>query len=61
MCGAFAGGGISGGAFNPAVGVGLSTGAFIAGTGGNWILLYIAVPLAGGILASYAFKLQGNK
>lgn len=61
MCGAFAGGGISGGAFNPAVGVGLSIGAFIAGTGGNWILLYIAVPLAGGILASYAFKLQGNK
>ena len=61
MCGAFAGGGISGGAFNPAVGVGLSIGAFIEGTGGNWILLYIIVPLAGGVLASYAFKLQGNE
>ena len=61
MCGAFAGGGISGGAFNPAVGVGLSLGAFIEGTGGSWVLLYILVPLAGGVLASYAFKLQGNK
>ena len=61
MCGAFAGGGISGGAFNPAVGIGLSIGAFIEGTGGNWILLYIIVPLAGGVLASYAFKLQGNE
>ena len=61
MCGAFAGGGISGGAFNPAVGVGLSIGALIEGTGGNWILLYIIVPLAGGVLASYAFKLQGNE
>ena len=41
MCGAFAGGGISGGAFNPAVGIGLSVGAIFEGTGGSWVLLYI--------------------
>ena len=61
MCGAFAGGGISGGVFNPAVGIGLSLGAFLDGTGGNWILLYIAVPVVGGAVAAYAFKLQGNE
>jgi len=61
MCGAFAGGGISGGAFNPAVGIGLSLGAFLENTGGNWILLYIIVPVLGGACAAYAFKLQGNE
>ena len=61
MCGAFAGGSISGGAFNPAVGIGLSLGAFFNGTGGSWVLLYILAPLAGGSLASYVFKLQGNE
>ncbi|MAT88836.1 MAG: porin [Aestuariivita sp.] len=61
MCGAFAGGGISGGAFNPAIGIGLSIGALLDGTGGNWMLLYIVAPLAGGAVASYAFKIQGNE
>jgi aquaporin Z len=61
MCGAFAGGGISGGAFNPAVGIALSLGALLNGTGGAWMLLYILVPLAGGALAALVFKLQGNE
>ncbi len=61
MCGAFAGGSISGGAFNPAVGIGLSVGAFFEGSGGSWVLLYILAPLAGGALAAYVFKLQGNE
>jgi len=61
VCAAFAGGGISGGAFNPAVGIGLSIGALIAGTGGGMVWLYIVGPLAGGILAAIVFKLQGNE
>jgi aquaporin Z len=61
MCGAFAGGGISGAAFNPAVGIGLSFGAFIEGTGGHWVWLYILGPLIGGAIAAYIFKIQGNK
>ena len=61
MCGAFAGGGISGGAFNPAVGIALSLGALFNGTGGGWMLLYILVPLVGGALAALVFKLQGNE
>ena len=61
MCGAFAGGSISGGAFNPAVGIGLSVGAFFEGSGGSWVLLYILPPLFGGALAAYVFKLQGNE
>ena len=61
MCGAFAGGGISGGAFNPAVGIGLSTGALLDGSGGSWVLLYIIPPIFGGALASFVFKMQGNE
>ena len=61
MCGAFAGGGISGGAFNPAVGIGLSTGALLDGSGGYWVLLYIIPPIFGGALASFVFKMQGNE
>lgn len=61
VCGAFAGGGISGGAFNPAVGIGLSIGALIAGTGGASFWLYIVGPFIGGILAALVFSLQGNE
>ena len=61
MCGAFAGGGISGGAFNPAVGIGLSTGALLDGSGGSWVLLYIIPPIFGGALAPFVFKMQGNE
>lgn len=61
VAGAIAGGGISGGAFNPAVGIGLSLGAMLAGTGGSWVWLYIVAPLLGGALAAVVFKLQGNE
>lgn len=61
VCAAFAAGGISGGAWNPAVGTGLSVGALIAGSGGGWIWLYIVGPLIGGALAAVVFKAQGNE
>ncbi len=61
MCGAFAGGSISGGAFNPAVGIGLSAAALFENTGGSWVLLYIFPPLFGGALAAHVFKLQRNE
>ena len=61
VAGAIAGGGISGGAFNPAVGIGLSLGAMFAGTGGAWIWLYIVGPLIGGALAAAVFAMQGNE
>ena len=61
VAGAIAGGGISGGAFNPAVGIGLSLGAMIAGTGGGSIWLYIVGPLIGGALASVVFSAQGQE
>lgn len=56
---AFAGGGISGGAFNPAVGIG-ATVAHAAMGGGGWsdLWLYIAGPLIGAILAAIVFKMM---
>lgn len=58
---AFSGGAISGGAFNPAVGIGPNV---IAGTLGEKpevlqnIVLYVGGPLAGGALAAIVFKIQ---
>ena len=43
------------------MGIALSLGALLNGTGGAWMLLYILVPLAGGALAALVFKLQGNE
>lgn len=59
MVGAFAGGEISGGAFNPAVGVGPILMDVIAGDGaiGN-IWIYLVAPLAGGAVAAFVFKIQ---
>lgn len=57
--GAFAGGGISGGAFNPAVGIGPILMQAFAGAGSLanlWI--YLVAPLAGGALAAGVYKLQ---
>lgn len=57
----YAGGGISGGAFNPAV----ATGSIVinalcgAGSFGN-LWLYLVGPFAGGALAAVLFKLQGE-
>jgi aquaporin Z len=59
MVGAFAGGAISGGAFNPAVGVGPTLVHAMLGSGGlGWIWLYLVGPLAGGALAAVVFRLQ---
>ena len=59
MTGAFAMGGISGGAFNPAVGLGPAlVERIIAGTGTPLVWIYAAGPLAGGAAAAYVFKFQ---
>ena len=56
---AFAGGGISGGAFNPAVGIGpILVNAAIGGGSVAALWLYIVGPLVGGVLASLVFGLQ---
>jgi aquaporin Z len=57
--GAFAGGSVSGGAFNPAVGIGPIIVNGLAG-GGSFgdLWLYIIGPLVGGGLAAAAFKVQ---
>jgi aquaporin Z len=56
---AFAGGAISGGAFNPAVGVGPSVvHALLAKVPIPHVWIYLAGPFAGGALAAIVFKLQ---
>jgi aquaporin Z len=56
---AFAGGGISGGAYNPAVGVGLCMVDWVAKRSDILhVWLYIVGPLAGGALAAFVFKVQ---
>ena len=55
----FAGGPISGGVFNPAVGTGSSLiNAFIGGGDLTKLWLYLVGPLAGGALAAFVYKLQ---
>ena len=60
--GAFAGGPVSGGAFNPAVGVGPILMSAMAG-GGSWshLWLYLVGPVLGGALAAMVFKLQESE
>lgn len=59
MVGAFAGGGISGGAFNPAVGLGPNiVRALQNGDGISHVWIYIVGPFAGAALAAATFKLQ---
>jgi aquaporin Z len=53
MAGAFAVGGVSGGAFNPAVAIGLSTMGLVAPSS---IWIHILADLAGGAVAALAFK-----
>ncbi|MEO8032166.1 MAG: aquaporin [Gemmatimonadota bacterium] len=59
VVGAIAGGGVSGGAFNPAVGLGPTIVHAMVGGGsfGN-LWLYIVGPLLGGALAAVVFKIQ---
>ncbi|MEM9412065.1 MAG: aquaporin [Planctomycetota bacterium] len=60
LVGAYAGGSISGGAYNPAVGLGPIAANVISGTEADishfWI--YIAGPLAGGALAAVVYHIQ---
>jgi aquaporin Z len=56
---AFAGGPVSGGAFNPAVGIGPIVVHALAGGAGSQVWLYVVGPLTGGALASVVFALQG--
>jgi aquaporin Z len=53
MVGAFSVGGVSGGAFNPAVAIGLSTMGLVAPSS---IWIHIVADLAGGAVAALAFK-----
>lgn len=62
VVGAFAGGGTSGGAFNPAVGTGpILIQALMGGGGFANLWLYLVGPLLGGAVAALVFKLQGNE
>ncbi len=59
MVGAFAGGPVSGGAFNPAVGIGPTLMHAIVGGGSLASLwFYLVAPLAGGALAALVFRVQ---
>ena len=58
---ALAGGGVSGGAFNPAVGFGPTLVHALAGVGGyGHLLLYFVGPTVGGVLAAVVFRMQGG-
>ncbi len=62
LVGVVAGGPISGGAFNPAVGVGPILVHAAAGEGGlSNLLLYIVAPLVGGFLAAIVFRAQESR
>ena len=62
VVGAFAGGPVSGGAFNPAVGIGPILVHALAGEGGFGDLwLYLVGPLLGGALAAVVFGLQDRE
>jgi aquaporin Z len=57
--GAFAGGGISGGAFNPAVGIGPTIVNALMGSGGwSHLWLYLVGPLSGAAVAAVVFGVQ---
>ncbi|HEY8104798.1 MAG TPA: aquaporin [Gemmatimonadales bacterium] len=59
VVGAFAGGSISGGAFNPAVGTGPTlVNAFVAGGSLSHLWLYLVGPFLGGALAAVVFGIQ---
>lgn len=61
VVGAFAGGPISGGAFNPAVGIGPTIVHAVLGNGTfGHVWLYIVGPLVGAVLAALAFRAQAQ-
>jgi len=58
---AFAGGPISGGAFNPAVATGAIVVDTVSGSGSlGHLWIYLVGPFAGGIIASFIFQAQGE-
>jgi len=62
VVGAFAGGGISGGAFNPAVAIGpILVDAILARGPFHLAWIYLVGPLLGGVAAAMVFKLQGGE
>ena len=62
VVGAFAGGPISGGAFNPAVGLGPAlVHAMVGGGPVGHVWIYLVGPLAGGALAAIVFGLQDRE
>lgn len=59
MVGAFAGGAVSGGAFNPAVGIGpIVTNAVLGDGSFGDIWIYLVAPLLGGAASAFVFKMQ---
>lgn len=59
---AFAGGGISGGAFNPAVALGpILVDAILARGPFHLAWIYLVGPLLGGAVAAWVFRMQGNE
>jgi aquaporin Z len=59
VVGAFAGGGVSGGAYNPAVGLGLNlVHGLLTGASMGHVWLYLVGPLVGGALAALVFRVQ---
>ena len=61
LAGAFAGGPISGGAFNPAVGIGPALCELFFGTASiSHLWIYLVGPLLGGALAGVVYNIQEN-
>jgi aquaporin Z len=57
-----AGGPLTGGAFNPAVGIGPIVVHSLLGEGSpTWMWLYIVAPMLGGLVAAGVFQLQGEE
>ncbi len=57
LAAAFAGGPISGGAFNPAVGIGpIMMDSLVGGDSLKFLWLYLVGPLTGGVVAAFVFK-----
>jgi len=62
VAGALAGGGISGGAFNPAVGIGATVVNAVQGNGDyGSVWIYLVGPFLGAAIAAFLFKLQGGE
>ena len=58
VAGALAGGPISGGAFNPAVGIGPALASLLRGGSAGPVWIYILGPVIGGVLAMLTFRFQ---